>query len=1094
VSDAELPELVGPFDVLEEIARTPHTVIYAGRKTEVDDVMAVERLQTRDELESGRFRVATSLEMRLDHANILRVVSVGEDAGRPYAVTARVEAEPLSIRLERDGPLPSRDAAVLVLELARAVRYAHQRGVLHGGISPQVVSLRPDGAPLLARFGRPRETISAAYRAPEQESGSELGEATDVYGLGALLHALITGAPPARPRAATDRRRPSDSDANAPSPLDAICSACLTLRPEDRYPSAQALADDLERFLGGQSLGPRPDARSRPQVGLTVGLAVIVGLAVLALGWLGAEPDDSPPPAPAASARRSLVPGPSHLDTDDAAVAVVGDELTLRWAPLEGEGVRYELELDGKRVATVSEPEWRGTLSSSGTHSWRVRALRGERPTAWSKPKAVLALDRLQALSPPKGARVPRGAALSLEWSEGLGDAYELEVDETATIVDLTTHRISTDGLELGRHSWRVRARTATVAGPWSRRRWFEIVPWEGPAPTLLEPADGGSAVIGAGAPIRWAEVPGATGYEIEWDSEQPWASTVPVPANHSQAYSNAPGPHTWRVRARRGDEAGAWSETRTLIMSRAPPGGQVLELEELTVLREGAWSLLGHQPLGPHGSQVWCRFKRRGDWVALVVPLERPGRYQAEVFYTRVPSGGRAQLRLGDRSVDIDGYAPSYQGNQPMELGSVELPLHTWEGVTLSGETRQVHGAVLAVQIVGKDERSGGYGLGIDALTLVPIETRDPPEPIPAGDPREVPSALPLLLLEAEAFPILPLGRAGSLITQDLSVLGEGWSQGQQLWFQPHRVGQWFAAAVPLSAGGRFQVEAFFTRAPGYGRVRLTLGEAELEIDGYAAETAPHGPVSLGELNLRPQAGWVGTPRPIDPDADRSPRTLDGVPLTMQALGPGEGDGLACGLDALLLIPLSPAPETAALLPAEPDQLEAGLQLPPPSKAPPAEAPAARLRLLTPCPAEVTLGDTVSLELELTNTGADATWGGLTVGFPLLEKLDAGAEIRWESKLDVVAYPRGAEVWAQSGGIRARYPFLEGARESWANGVAHTLKLMIRPTRAGDFVLDVRAALARTWDLVVRDPAESEFLDQQEWPVTRYTIAVRER
>ncbi len=174
-----------------------------------------------------------------------------------------------------------RDNARLLAQAARAVDYAHRRGVLHRDLKPGNILLDADGRPLVGDFGLARrldETGSlvasgiegtAAYMAPEQARAAKgaMTTAADVYGLGAILYETLTGRPPfhgkndletllsvlgdepAHPRA-LDRRLSLD--------LATVCLKCLEKEPSRRYPSAAALADDLDNWREGRPINARP--------------------------------------------------------------------------------------------------------------------------------------------------------------------------------------------------------------------------------------------------------------------------------------------------------------------------------------------------------------------------------------------------------------------------------------------------------------------------------------------------------------------------------------------------------------------------------------------------------------------------------------------------------------------------------------------------------------------------------------------------------------------------------------------------------------------------------------------------------------------
>src|SRR5258707_5518783 len=177
-------------------------------------------------------------------------------------------------------PMPTRPAAKLIAELARAVHCAHQRGILHRDIKPGNILIDAKGEPHLTDFGlvrlmegegtitRTLDTLGTpSYMAPEQALGNnQLTTETDVYGLGAVLYHLLTGHPPfaggttydtIRLLLETEPRQPRLWNPKIDRDLTTICLKCLEKDPQRRYPSALALAEDLERWLKHEPIQAR---------------------------------------------------------------------------------------------------------------------------------------------------------------------------------------------------------------------------------------------------------------------------------------------------------------------------------------------------------------------------------------------------------------------------------------------------------------------------------------------------------------------------------------------------------------------------------------------------------------------------------------------------------------------------------------------------------------------------------------------------------------------------------------------------------------------------------------------------------------------
>lgn len=278
------PRQFGEYEIVEEIARGGMGVVYRARDAGLDRTVAL-KLLLAGEWASGEFVERFHNEARaaaaLEHPNIVSVHEFGERDGHWFLAMRHVEGPSLAQWL-REKELTPRKAADLVLKLARAVHYAHQRGVLHRDLKPGNVLLDPAGEPHLTDFGLARlieqkstltHTIAVlgtpAYLAPEQAAGqaAAVTTAADVYGLGAILYELLAGRPPfaggtsletVRLVLDTEPLRPSAIRPAVDRDLDTICLRCLEKVPARRYGSAEALAEDLSRWLGGLPIHARP--------------------------------------------------------------------------------------------------------------------------------------------------------------------------------------------------------------------------------------------------------------------------------------------------------------------------------------------------------------------------------------------------------------------------------------------------------------------------------------------------------------------------------------------------------------------------------------------------------------------------------------------------------------------------------------------------------------------------------------------------------------------------------------------------------------------------------------------------------------------
>ncbi len=203
--------IAGRYELLELIGKGGMSSVYKAHDRLLDRQIAVKILHphfTEDEEYVERFRREARAVAQLSHPNIVTVIDRGEDEGRQFIVFEYVEGENLKQRLERTGPMPVRDALLLALQMARALAFAHGRGLIHRDVKPQNVLLNADGQAKMTDFGIARSvdvqgvTITGTvlgtseYIAPEQARGERVNAQTDVYSLGVVLYELLVGGVP----------------------------------------------------------------------------------------------------------------------------------------------------------------------------------------------------------------------------------------------------------------------------------------------------------------------------------------------------------------------------------------------------------------------------------------------------------------------------------------------------------------------------------------------------------------------------------------------------------------------------------------------------------------------------------------------------------------------------------------------------------------------------------------------------------------------------------------------------------------------------------------------------------------------------------
>jgi eukaryotic-like serine/threonine-protein kinase len=277
----------GDYELLEEIARGGMGVVYKARQVSLNRIVAVKMILgghlAREEL-LRRFHQEAQAAANLQHPNIVAIHEVGEHAGQQYFSMDYVEGRNLAEWVANLGgeTVDSRRAARWLKTIAEAVQYAHGQGTIHRDLKPSNILIARNDQPRITDFGLAKSlkresglTVSGqvvgtpSYLSPEQASGKRVsvGTAADVYGLGALLYFLLTGrAPFTGETIETTLNQVLNQDPVSPRwlnpsvrrDLETICLKCLEKEPRRRYASAQAMADELARFLEGRPILARP--------------------------------------------------------------------------------------------------------------------------------------------------------------------------------------------------------------------------------------------------------------------------------------------------------------------------------------------------------------------------------------------------------------------------------------------------------------------------------------------------------------------------------------------------------------------------------------------------------------------------------------------------------------------------------------------------------------------------------------------------------------------------------------------------------------------------------------------------------------------
>ncbi len=277
----------GEYDLIERIALGGMGVVFKAHQRSLERIVALKSIRngrhtTAEEIK--RFRHEAQAAADLHHSNIVPIYDYGEVGGQHYFTMEYVEGKSLEDMIY-EHPLPARAAVEYVRTVARTVNYAHSQGVVHRDLKPSNILIADNNQPRITDFGvartvggemqiggRDNIVGTPEYMSPEQSLGGDAASLppTDIYSLGALLYALLTGRPPFQTESLMDtlvqvrtKRPVSPRLLNHKIPLDVetICLKCLRKEAEKRYTTAADLADDLDRFLEGKPIVARPVSR-----------------------------------------------------------------------------------------------------------------------------------------------------------------------------------------------------------------------------------------------------------------------------------------------------------------------------------------------------------------------------------------------------------------------------------------------------------------------------------------------------------------------------------------------------------------------------------------------------------------------------------------------------------------------------------------------------------------------------------------------------------------------------------------------------------------------------------------------------------------
>jgi eukaryotic-like serine/threonine-protein kinase len=278
------PRIIGDYEVLDELGHGGNGMVYRARQRSLNRMVALKMIPDSFLLSGDkvkRFLLEAETAANLDHPNIVPIYEIGELGGQHFFSMKLVDGRSLAEmmpQIRKD----LRKAVGLLVTVARAVQHAHVRGVIHRDLKPGNILIDEEGQPHVADFGLAKRIEAAegmtlagqvlgtpAYMPPEQASSTakQITVAVDIYSLGAILYSILTGKAPFSGGSAAEVLqkvredepvRPAHLQRGVDRDLETICLRCLEKQPSKRYSSAEAFADELDRWLKGEPILARP--------------------------------------------------------------------------------------------------------------------------------------------------------------------------------------------------------------------------------------------------------------------------------------------------------------------------------------------------------------------------------------------------------------------------------------------------------------------------------------------------------------------------------------------------------------------------------------------------------------------------------------------------------------------------------------------------------------------------------------------------------------------------------------------------------------------------------------------------------------------